>query len=62
VNLAARVQNMARGGDILVSSALAEHTQGCAPLARQGWQAESLSVQAKGFDAPVPVLRFTRGR
>jgi class 3 adenylate cyclase len=60
VNLAARVQNIAKGGDILVSSALAEHTQGCAPLAQQGWQAESLSVQAKGFDAPVPVLRFTR--
>ncbi|MBX3459208.1 MAG: adenylate/guanylate cyclase domain-containing protein [Planctomycetes bacterium] len=60
VNLAARVQGMSQGGDIMVTSQLAERTDNCARLREQGWQSQPEQAQAKGFDQPVPVLRWTR--
>lgn len=60
VNLAARVQGMSEGGDILVSSMLADRTNDCEQLREQGWQSKLEHAHAKGFKDPVPVLRFTR--
>ena len=60
VNLAARVQHMSQGGDILVTQNLAQHTHDCEPLREQGWKSQTQEVHAKGFKQPVPVLRFTR--
>lgn len=60
VNLAARVQNLSRGRDIVVTRSLARNTRDCESLRGLGWQAESLEAYAKGFAQPVPVLRFTR--
>lgn len=60
VNLAARVQHLSKGGDILVSSALAERTDNCAALREQHWQSQVEQAYAKGFSEPVPVLRLTR--
>jgi class 3 adenylate cyclase len=60
VNLAARVQNMSEGGDILVTQMLADRTQDCEPLREHGWKSELRQAHAKGFKEPVPVLRFTR--
>jgi class 3 adenylate cyclase len=60
VNLAARVQNMSEGGDVLVTQMLADRTSDCEPLREQGWKSEPKQAKAKGFTEPVPVLRFTR--
>ncbi|MBK8205482.1 MAG: adenylate/guanylate cyclase domain-containing protein [Planctomycetes bacterium] len=60
VNLAARVQHLSEGGDIMVSNALAERTDNCAPLREQQWQSRNEQAYAKGFAEPVPVLRWTR--
>jgi class 3 adenylate cyclase len=60
VNLAARVQNLSAGGDILVSKLLADRTGDCGVLRQQGWKSAAEQAQAKGFDQPVPVLRWTR--
>lgn len=60
VNLAARVQNLSEGGDIVVTQALARATADCETLRQQGWQSQSLEARAKGFAQPVPVLRFVR--
>jgi class 3 adenylate cyclase len=60
VNLAARVQGMSEGGDILVTQALADRTGNCEPLRQQGWHSEPKQARAKGFTEPVPVLRWTR--
>lgn len=60
VNLAARVQNLSQGRDIVVTQTLATGTADCEPLREQGWKAEPMQAYAKGFAQPVPVLRFTR--
>lgn len=60
VNLAARVQNLSQGRDIVVTMALAQGTRECEPLREQGWQPQPMQAYAKGFAEPVPVLRFTR--
>ncbi|MBK9973449.1 MAG: adenylate/guanylate cyclase domain-containing protein [Planctomycetes bacterium] len=60
VNLAARVQHMSQGGDIMVTQNLAQHTHDCEPLREQGWKSQTQEVHAKGFKQPVPVLRFTK--
>ncbi len=60
VNLAARVQAMSAGGDILVSRALAERTGGCESLSKAGWHSTEEQAQAKGFNNPVPVLRWQK--
>ncbi|MBE7490396.1 MAG: SRPBCC family protein [Planctomycetes bacterium] len=60
VNLAARVQNLSQGGDIVVTRAMAELTGDCETLRAQGWQSQALEAHAKGFDRPVEVLRFVR--
>ena len=60
VNLAARVQARSRGEDILVARDTAERAGYGALLEAEGWSAEPLEVEAKGFEAPVSVLRFTR--
>ncbi|MCB9893806.1 MAG: adenylate/guanylate cyclase domain-containing protein [Planctomycetes bacterium] len=61
VNLAARVQGLSEGGDIITSKLLAERTKDCEPLRETGWQSRLEHANAKGFAEPVPVLRFTRG-
>lgn len=61
VNLAARVEGMSEGGDILTTSMLAERSNDCEALRALGWQSTLEQAHAKGFKEPVPVLRFTRG-
>jgi class 3 adenylate cyclase len=58
VNLAARVQNLSRGGDIVVTESLARVTTDCEALRQHGWKSEAMQAHAKGFSQPVPVLRF----
>lgn len=60
VNLAARVEHMCQGGDIVISRALSESTANARPLAEHGWTSQASEAHAKGFAQPVPVLRFTR--
>ncbi|MBZ0134931.1 MAG: DUF5939 domain-containing protein [Planctomycetes bacterium] len=59
VNLAARVEGMSQGGDIMVTRMLAERTNDCESLRAAGWQSSLEHAHAKGFAEPVPVLRFT---
>ena len=60
VNLAARVQGLSEGGDIMATRLLADRTKDCEPLRESGWQSKPEQAYAKGFAEPVPVLRFTR--
>ncbi|MCA8919074.1 MAG: adenylate/guanylate cyclase domain-containing protein, partial [Planctomycetes bacterium] len=60
VNLAARVEGLSEGGDILTSQALADRTNNCEALRQQGWQSKPEQAAAKGFKEPVPVLRWTQ--
>src|SRR5690606_25926848 len=60
VNLAARVQGLSEGGDILVSQSMADRTTNCEALRESGWQSQLEHAYAKGFKDPVPVLRWTR--
>lgn len=60
VNLAARVQGLSEGGDILTTSMLAERTNDCEALRALGWNSRLEQAHAKGFKEPVPVLRFTQ--
>jgi class 3 adenylate cyclase len=60
VNLAARVQGMSEGGDIMVTQMLADRTTDCEPLREQKWQSSIEHAKAKGFTDPVPVLRFKK--
>jgi len=61
VNLAARVEGQSAGGDIVVSLETADSIDAEELLGAQGWTAEPFDGAAKGFDAPVPMLRFRPG-
>ncbi|MCC6574094.1 MAG: adenylate/guanylate cyclase domain-containing protein [Planctomycetes bacterium] len=61
VNLAARVESLSEGGDILTTASTAEHAAAEDVLKPRGWNAERISASAKGFTQPIPVLRFKRG-
>jgi len=61
VNLAARVQGMSEGGDIMTTQMLADRSNDCEPLRAAGWRSKVEHAYAKGFADPVPVLRFMRG-
>ena len=56
VNLAARAQHEARGGEVVASGAVLEEAQ--ADLAANGLQAEPFEVELKGFSAPVRLFRI----
>jgi class 3 adenylate cyclase len=60
VNLAARVESLSDGGQILVSRATAERANAANLLGELGWVASEIEARPKGFPQPVPVLRFTR--
>jgi len=57
VNLAARLQNESRGGDVVLSRAMASDAQVAALLA--GHQATEEQARLKGFDRPVDFLRLS---
>lgn len=61
VNLAARVEGQSQGGDIVVSLSTADKVDAEQLLGERGWTAQQFEGAAKGFDAPVPMLRFRRG-
>lgn len=56
VNMAARLQGQADGGDIVISRAIAGHPTAAAAIARAGgaWEEAHLA----GFDAPTPFSRI----
>ena len=56
VNMAARLQNESRGGDVVLSRAMAADAQVAALLA--GHQASEEQARLKGFDRPVDFLRL----
>jgi class 3 adenylate cyclase len=56
VNMAARLQGESRGGDIVLSAAMAEDVSVAGRLA--SFEARRESAPLKGFDAPVPFLRL----
>jgi class 3 adenylate cyclase len=60
VNLSARVEAQSKGGDIIVSKTLADHTKDAASLRTLGWASEAIAAHCKGFAEPIPMLRFTR--
>lgn len=60
VNLAARVQALSDGGDILITKALADDENDGEILRAAGWLSELIHANAKGFPEPIPVLRFER--
>jgi class 3 adenylate cyclase len=60
VNLAARVQAMSEGEDIVLTRAFALKANDARLLRDKGWQSEERQACAKGFPQPIPVLRFTR--
>src|SRR5262249_47685264 len=57
VNLAARLQGESRGGDIVLSAALAEEPEVAARLA--ALEPADESVRVKGFAEPVRLLRIS---
>lgn len=59
VNLAARIQDLSRSGDIVVSQSFANRTDDCRALRDEGFVSTNEHAEAKGFPEPVPVLRFT---
>jgi class 3 adenylate cyclase len=59
VNLAARVEAQSKGGDIIVSRALAEQTKDAEALRMLGWRSEAIAAHCKGFSEPIPMLRFS---
>ncbi len=61
VNLAARVQAMSEGEDIVLTRAFARKVNDARLLRDKGWNSEEKQAYAKGFPQPIPVLRFTRG-
>jgi class 3 adenylate cyclase len=61
VNLAARVQAMSEGEDIVLTRAFAQKVEDAKLLRDKGWKSEEKQAYAKGFPQPIPVLRFTRG-
>ena len=61
VNLAARVQAMSEGEDIVMTKAFAQRVDNAQALRNKGWTSVELQAFAKGFPEPIPVLRFTRG-
>ncbi|MHC4841040.1 MAG: adenylate/guanylate cyclase domain-containing protein [Planctomycetota bacterium] len=60
VNLAARVQALSKGGDILVTKTLADDEDDAAVLRNAGWKSNLIHANAKGFPEPIPVLCFER--
>ncbi len=58
VNLAARVEALSEGGDIVVTASTARRAAAVEALGRRGWRPQALEARAKGFSEPVPVLRF----
>ncbi|MCP4329207.1 MAG: hypothetical protein GY791_12305 [Alphaproteobacteria bacterium] len=56
VNMAARLQDCSRGGDIVLSTEIAEDSGVAALLA--GFEPVREAADLKGFDAPVPFLRL----
>ena len=60
INLAARVQGMSEGEDIVVTRHVFARTEQAAVLRDLGWQSEEFCAELKGLDAPVPLLRFRR--
>jgi len=61
VNLAARVQAMSEGEDIVLTRAFAEKVSDARLLRERGWASEERQAYAKGFPQPIQVLRFIRG-
>lgn len=59
VNLAARVQAMSEGEDIVLTKALAERVDDAKLLRERGWKSTPMQAYAKGFPQPIAVLRFT---
>ncbi len=60
VNLAARVQAMSEGEDIVLTRVFAEKVNDARLLREKGWMSEEKQAYAKGFPQPIPVLRFKR--
>jgi len=60
VNLAARVEGQSQGDDIVVTLDTADKADAEERLGQRGWRAEPFAGTAKGFEAPVPMLRFRR--
>jgi class 3 adenylate cyclase len=60
VNLAARVQAMSEGEDIVLTRALAQRTADASALRERGWHSIEELARAKGFDEAIAVLRFRK--
>jgi class 3 adenylate cyclase len=58
-NLAARAQHEARGGDVILSAAVAADEDVARVLADVPHAAEAFDATLKGFDAPIPLRRVT---
>lgn len=61
VNLAARVQGKAGDGAVLVARHTVEHMGGPEVFHDAGWKSVEDTIEAKGFDEAVSVVRFLRG-
>ncbi len=61
VNLAARTEAQSRGEDIVLTEVTLDNAEGAdAVLEARGYRREPFSATAKGFDAPVPMVRWVR--
>jgi class 3 adenylate cyclase len=60
VNLAARTEGQSAGEDILVTASTADESGAVALLGDRGWSGDRFEASVKGFDARVPMVRFTR--
>lgn len=59
VNLAARTEAQSKGQDIVVSASTVENGED-ASLRGAGWIPEPFEAHPKGFDRPIPMLRYRR--
>ena len=59
INVAARVQNESRGGDIVLTEAVSGDPKAAAVLAAHPWKAEEFQLQLKGLSRPFSLLRLS---
>jgi len=62
VNIAARVQSLSQGGDIVVSRSLAEEAGIRDAIGAAGWRSRPFEAELKGIEGSYPVVELTRDR
>ncbi|MCO4769041.1 MAG: adenylate/guanylate cyclase domain-containing protein [Deltaproteobacteria bacterium] len=60
VNLAARTEGQSEGDDIVITLVAASEAQALELLEARGWEPDAFDARVKGFEHPVPMMRFRK--